>query len=89
MINTKRKIRVRDSKGFHYEVTVDHAPHLGFSTAYYMGRVIAQVDEGKLSKPYSDDDREWEKYEESLVTYMEKAEIDIIPGCVKYFDEKE
>jgi hypothetical protein len=87
-MNYERIIKISDSKGFVYEVQVKHSPGFGFSTAYYYGRIIAQVDEYKLRSPFGDDDREWEEYQERLYEFMDQAEADITPSCKEYFDKQ-
>lgn len=83
----QENFKVVDTKGFHYEVTLKHSPQWGFSTAYYAGRVIAQVDLGGAPrKPMSDDDGEWERYEERFSEWTDEIKYNMTPKCVDYFD---
>lgn len=88
MSRTKENIRVHDSRDFHYEVQVEHTPHFGFSTAYYNGRVIAQADYQKLHEPYSDDDAEWEWYEQKLEEWKDEVKSNLQRSCCEYFDNQ-
>lgn len=80
-------MKVVDSKGFHYEVEVDHSPSFGLSTAKYLGRIISVIDSGRICAPSSDDDREHEEYEERVAQMMDQNESDLQPACKQYFDE--
>lgn len=88
MNDLKENFSVRDSRDFRYEVQLEHSPHFGFSTAYYNGRVIAQCDFQKLHEPYSDDDREWEWYEQKLGEWKDEVKSNLQRSCREYFDNK-
>lgn len=79
-------ISVHDSYGFHYDVTLDHIPHYGFSTAYYNGIIIGQAEAWKLREPILDDDAEWERYWENFSEWRDSVLTDLKPKCVEYFD---
>lgn len=82
----KETLRVYDSKKFHYDVTVNHAPHFGYSTAYYKGSIVATHDHQKLHTPDSDDDREWEMYEDSFAEWRDEVLSNIKQKATRYFD---
>lgn len=86
MSTRKENIKVNDSCGFHYEVELVHQPHFGFSNALYQGGVIAQVQLGRITEPFSDSDREWEEYEQRFSEWTDEIKINITPQCVQYFD---
>lgn len=88
MSTTTEKIKVTDKHGFHYEVTLQHQPHHGFSSAVYGGSIIAQVELGRILSPTSDNDHEWEQYEERLSEWTDEIKVNIIPKCEEYFNNK-
>jgi hypothetical protein len=82
------KIVVADKQGFRYEVAIEHKPHFGFSTAFYEGSIIGQVELGRILEPFGDDDREWEMYEESFGEWTDEIKANLIPMCEQYFNSK-
>lgn len=50
--------------GFVYQVDVEHSPELGISIAYYKCQPISHFQYGRWLLPRSDDDREWEEFQE-------------------------
>lgn len=87
MSNRKEKLKIIDSKGFHYEVVIEHQPHHGFSNALYLDRIIGQVELNKLREPFSDDDAEWEAYEERFGEWKDEILVNMARICKSYFDE--
>lgn len=88
-IEDKEIITVHDRLGFHYEVTIDHSPQFGFSTAYYQGRIIGQVEfGGRLYKPMSDDDREWEEYQERYAEWRDEIKTQMHYVCAEHFNRE-
>lgn len=81
-------IKVYDEKGFVYEVQLKHEPNFGFATAYYKDSPIAQAELGRIRKPFSDNDAEWERYEESLSDWKCEIKTNIIPQCQQYFNDR-
>lgn len=81
-------IMIADSKDFRYEVELKHSPGFGFSTAYYKGSIIGQVQLYRVSKPYSDDDREWEMYEERFLEWRDEILTNMNPICKQHFDNQ-
>lgn len=71
------KVKVYDKLGFHYEGKIEHSPWFGFSTLYYMGSIVGQVDCYKLLSPFGDDDREWERYWEHYGEWSDAAISDL------------
>lgn len=57
-------LKVIDNHGFVYEVRVIHFPEIGISFASYKGEKIDRFEYGPYRQPTSDDDQEWEEYEE-------------------------
>lgn len=84
----KADIVVEDSRGFRYTVQIEHTPQHGFSTAYYHGRIIAQCSYGRMLQPQSDDDREWEQWEESFQEWAGAAISDLTGFCKEHFDRQ-
>lgn len=85
---TKETIKVADSKDFVYEVDLEHSPHLGFTTAYYRGSIIGQCELGRILQPQSDDDREWEEYQERFAEWRDEILTNLKPTCKSYFDKQ-
>jgi len=79
-------INVTDKYGFIHHVNVNHSPAVGISIAYYDGNMIASVEYGNLHEPATDNDGEWERYEEELQAWKETAETNLIPKCEEYFN---
>lgn len=88
MRGEEETITIHDSKDFHYEVTVKHFPHFGFSTAYLRDRIIGQVELHKIHKPYSDHDREWEEWEERFAEWRDEILKNLRPICKQYIDRE-
>lgn len=81
MEQLKRQLKVYD-----FEVTVKHYPWIGVSIAYYNDEQIASREYGRsLCPPYSDDDKEWEVYEQKLHELADEIETDLEPMCKEYF----
>lgn len=81
-------LSIVDNHGFNYKVLVKHFPHIGISLAYYNDVIIAQYEYGIYHTPITDDDAEWEQYEEKFFEgiggeALERLELQ----CVKYFNE--
>lgn len=81
------KIKVEDKHGFIYEVVVKHQPQHGFSAAYYNDTIIGTVEYGRLHQPQSDDDSEWEEYEERFSEWTDGAISDLQHKCKGYFNK--
>jgi hypothetical protein len=88
MSNRDEKLRVTDKKGFVPEIEIKYKPNLGFAIAYHKGTIIASVELGKIREPMSDDEREWEMYEERLSEWVDEIKTNLIPMCVKYFNNQ-
>lgn len=82
------KVIIEDKRGFQYEVEVSHYPHHGFSSAKYRHAIIATRDYGKMHEPMSDNDHEWEMYEERLDEWAADAITDLTPMCQEHFNLK-
>jgi hypothetical protein len=89
MSTKKENIRIVDKYGFCHGVELEHKPHFGFSTAVHNGKIIAQVENGRIQEPLSDDDYEWELYEEKFIEWSGEIKTNIIRDCEKYFNEYE
>lgn len=88
MERKEENIKITDNKGFVYQVLLKHSPHFGFSTAYYGGDIIGQVELGKIHEPLGDDDREWEMYEERFAEWTDEIKYNIEFICKDYFNNK-
>lgn len=42
-----------------------------------------------MRHPQSDDDREWEEYNERLGEWMDENDANITPACKEYFDNNQ
>lgn len=58
------ELKIIDGHGFVYRVDVEHHPELGISFAVYKGSRVARFEYGRWLLPRTDDDREWEEFEE-------------------------
>lgn len=88
MSTTKEDIKITDRMGFIYSVRIEHTPHHGFSTAYYEGRIIGQCELGRILEPFSDDDREWEMYEELFGEWRDSINSNLTLECKQYFNNQ-
>ncbi|MDH6358956.1 hypothetical protein [Parabacteroides sp. PF5-9] len=86
MSTRKETIKVYDRYGFVYEVVLEHKPHFGFTSALYNDTVIAQVENGKIHEPLSDDDLEWERYEDLYAEWTDVVKANISIECEVYFN---
>jgi len=84
----REKIKVTDSRGFHYDVEIRYEPHFGLAFAYFNESIIADVQYGRITQPISDDDSEWDRYQESCVEFSQMVKSDLCPKCKNYFDLK-
>jgi len=87
MSTRKENIKVTDKYGFVFEVVLEHKPHFGFSSAIYEGQIIAQAQFGRILEPLSDDDLEWERYEDRFAEWTDEIKSNIIFDCEKYFND--
>lgn len=83
-----RSIKVHDKHNFYVEVTVNHYLSSGISMAIYEDSIIASFEYGKLSQPISDDDMEWEVYEQRCNEFADEVEANIYPTLVDYFNSE-
>jgi len=88
MSTRTENIKVTDKRGFHYEITLYYRPYLGFTNALYNGQIIGQVELGRIVEPQSDDEFDWERYEEKFAEWTDAIKVDIIPMCEEYFNNK-
>lgn len=89
MATRLESIKVTDNRGFQYEVTIEHKPQFGFSTALYNGSIIGQVELGRITDPIGDDDSEWERYDELFAEWADEIRINMNRICSEYFNCKE
>lgn len=82
-------LKVADQRGFYWDVHIKHSPQFGFSTAYYRDRIIGQCELGRILQPMSDDDREWEMYEERFSEWRDEIIMNLKLRCETYFNSFE
>lgn len=82
----KETMSIECSRGFQYSVDFEYHPRNGFTDAIYEGRPIGQCNLNKLTEPFSDDDREWEMYEDQFAQWKDATKLNLIPECIRYFD---
>lgn len=82
----KEQVSIRCDKGFVYEVELRYQPYFGLVFAYYREQIIANVEYWRITQPMSDNDQEWERYEESLLEFSDMAKTDLLPKCKEYFN---
>lgn len=85
-LEIKDDITVRDKDGFVYNVTIKHHPATGVSIAYYNDARIASREYGRMLPPTSDDDKEWEEWEERFREWADGSITDLRIECKQYFD---
>lgn len=85
---TKEIVKIEDSLGFHYDVTFEYHNNLGFCNALYNDDLIDQCILNKCPEPYSDNDREWEMFEERFSAWKDEMKTNLIPACKEYFDKQ-
>lgn len=81
-------ITITDKLGFIYRVVIKHSPQFGFSTAFYEDDIIAQAEYGRMYPPTSDNDKEWEEFEEHFLEWSGAAITDLELMCKEYFNKK-
>lgn len=84
----KDEIKITDKHGFIYHVTIKHHPSIGVSLAYYDDRIIARREYGRMTPPMSDNDKEWEEWEERFREWADASITDLQIECKQYFDNK-
>lgn len=86
MANKSEKYTARCDLGFCYEVTLEHRPQFGFSTIFYRTTIIGQVDLGeRIFEPVSDNDAEWEAYEQRFAEWTDDVKTNASFICYHYF----
>ncbi len=88
MTNNRELITVYDNRGFRYEVELEHRPQFGISYAYYNGSIIGDVQLGRILPPSSDDDAEWERYDEMYGEWKDDIKSTMQRYCKTYFSNK-
>jgi hypothetical protein len=86
-MNTKEEIKIANKRGFYYEVELHYKPHLGFTIAKYCDSIIGLVELNRLFEPSSDDDLEWECYNELFNEWCDEMKTNLIPICSDYFNK--
>ncbi len=87
MIDKNEVLHIQDAYGFHYEVTIEHLPNFGYSNATHAGTIVAQVEKNKLHEPISDNDQEWERYDELFAEWKDAVISDMKRICTEYFND--
>lgn len=89
MATSLEKIQVTDQSGIAHEVTLQHVPYWGLTTAYYEGDIITLCKLHKVLQPRSDSgDLYWERYTELMEEWFNEMRIAITPKCIEYFNRK-
>lgn len=57
-------LKIVDNHGFYHQVNIEHHPEVGVSIAYLRGTRISQFKYGRWFLPRTDDDDEWEQFED-------------------------
>ncbi len=82
----KDEIKIIGKGGFVYYVTIKHYPLIGLSIAYLKDLRIASREYGRMLPPMSDDDKEWEEWEERFKGLGDAAISDLQLDCQEYFN---
>lgn len=86
-MKTHETITFYDNRGFRHIVRVEYSPHFGFSTVYHEGGgIIGQVQLNKIYQPASDNDSEWEAYEELFNDWVCEMDSNISSMCMEFFN---
>lgn len=86
MSTRNEKYRVVDNRGFVYYIELEHKPHFGFTSAFYNGQIIGQVELGRILQPLSDNDNEWEQYEQRFSEWTDEIKLNMKTICENYFN---
>lgn len=84
----KEIISIEDKWGFVYDVTLEHHFHHGFTNAMYDDDFIDQCCLNKCPQPRSDDDREWEWWQQRFEEWKDEMKVNLIPRCKEYFNSR-
>lgn len=84
----KDTVKIYDKWNFIYNVIIKHYPVTGISIAYYDDQIIASRQYGRMLPPISDNDREWEEWEERFIEWAEAAILDLQYDCTQHFNNK-
>ena len=87
-MSEKEKITVKDHHGFNYDCEIEHHPNHGFTLARYRGSIIGDCSLGRILHPTSDDDREWERWQERFGEWKDEIKSNLIPVCQRYFNQQ-
>ena len=82
-------IDIKYAFGFFHEIEVKYFPTLGYVDAIFEGRNISSLSFNKLHPPFTEDEREWEKYEQDLEDWIMEVKPYIISECKNYFNIKQ
>jgi len=82
-------ITIESDRGFQYSVLIAHHPEHGFSLANYRGSIISDCQLGRIMEPMSDDDREWEMYEERFSEWRDEIVSNLKLSCKNHFNRIE
>lgn len=80
-------ITITDKHGFIKKIVVKHNPTIGISIAYHDDNRIASREYGIMHPPMSDDDREWEQWEERFRERCDGIISDLNLECKMYFNQ--
>jgi len=84
MAVTKKELQINDSKDFRYIFEAEYWPHLAVAHLMYEGSNIYSTTLNKLLEPHTDDDRDWEHYEERLSEWIDEADDRLIRAGKEY-----
>lgn len=79
-------VTITDTYGFVHRVSFSHYPTIGLTIAYIGDVRIASREYGKMSQPTSDDDGEWEEWEERFREWTDEIISDLKLECELYFN---
>lgn len=87
-MNHRDQLTVFDKNEFRYLLLIDHFPHLGFSNVSYNGDIIGQPSIGKLRTPVSDDDKQWEEWDERFSEWKDEIKVNAKRMGEEHFNKK-
>lgn len=88
MSTRTENMKVTDRMGFVHEIQIKHDPDIGLSRAFHDDMMIASREYGSMREPLSDNEREWERYEELFGEWSDAAKVDLSIACKFHFDKK-
>ena len=79
---------MQNKSGVNFEVNIAFNPAIGVSTALLDGKIIEQVFTSILDEPNTDNDKDWEIYDDRLSDWKEYAILKMKPRILEVLNKK-